>query len=94
MGHTITTYDDVRMKGIYYMRNLYASSGLSIRPKTKLTKIQQIKLMIEACGMDPNEILSKHALSIPHRTIIDSEQTQIATLNQALKQAIIQELKK
>ncbi len=75
------------------MRHLYAASGLSIRPKTKLTKIQQIKLMIEAWGMDPNEILSKQALSMPHRTVIDPEQTQIATLNEALKQAILQELK-
>jgi hypothetical protein len=94
MGHTISTYSDVRMKGIDYMRNLYSSSGLSIRPKTQLTKIQQLKLMIQAWGMDPNEILSKEALTIPHRTVIDPEQNQIETLNQALKQAIINDLQK
>jgi len=33
MGHTVSTYDDVGMKGIDYMRNLYRTSGLSIRPK-------------------------------------------------------------
>ena len=48
--------------------------------------------MIEAWGMNPNEILSKKALAMPHRTIIDPEQNQINTLNQALKQAIIEEL--
>src|SRR3990170_3537933 len=39
MGHTISTYNDIRMKGIEYLRNLYAASGLSVRPKTKLSKI-------------------------------------------------------
>lgn len=56
------------------------------------SKIQHLRLMIEAQVMDPNEILSRKALTMPHRTIIDSEQNQIETLNQALKQAIIQEL--
>lgn len=65
MGHTITTYDDVRMKGIDYMRNLYAQSGPSIRPRSKLSKIEQPKIMIEGWGMSPNEILSKEALAMP-----------------------------
>ena len=94
MGHTISTYNDVKMKGIDYMRNLFSSSGLSIRPKTKLSKIQQLKLMIEAWGMDPNEILSRKAMSMPHRTVMDPYQSQIETLNQALKQAIIKELQR
>ena len=92
MGHTISAYDDVRMKGIDYMRNLYVQSGLTIRPKTKLSRIQQLKVMIEAWAMNPNEILSKDALTTPHRTIIEAEQNQLATLNHALKQAIIKEL--
>ncbi len=92
MGHTISTYDDVRMKGIDYMRNLYTQSGLTIRPKTKLSHIQQLKMMIEAWGMNPNEILSKDALASPHRTIMEAEERQLTTLNQALKQAIIKEL--
>lgn len=92
MGHTISTYDDVRMKGIDYMRNLYAQSGLTVRPKTKLSKIQQLKLMIEAWGLDPNTILSKEALTMPHITVVDPEQYQITLLNQALKQAIVKEL--
>jgi hypothetical protein len=43
--------------------------------------------------MNPNEILSREALTFPHRTIIDPEQNQIGLLNKALKQAIIEELK-
>jgi integrase len=92
MGHTISTYNDVRMKGIDFLRNLYASSGLSIRPRTKVSKLDQLKLIIEAWGMNPNEILSREALSMPHRTVVDPERKKIEVLNQALRQAIIREL--
>jgi hypothetical protein len=43
--------------------------------------------------MNPHEILSKKALTIPYRTIIDPEQEQLDILNHALKQAILLELK-
>ena len=92
MGHQVSTYNDIRMKGIEFLRGLYASSGLSIRPKTKLSKVEQLKTIIEAWGMDPNKILSKEALVMPHRTVIDPKRRQIEVLNQALKQAIIKEL--
>lgn len=93
MGHTVSTYNDIHMKGVEFLRNLYAQSGLSIRPKTKFSKIEQLKLVVEAWGMNPNEILSREALSTPYRTVIDPEQAQIAVLNQALKSAILKELK-
>lgn len=92
MGHTISTYNDVKMKGIEFLRNLYASSGLSIKPKTKISKIEQLKLIIEAWGLNPNEILTKEALSSPHRTVVNPQDDEIQVLNQALKQAIIKEL--
>lgn len=93
MGHKVSTYNDVRMKGIDFLRNLYAQSGLSIKPKTKLTKIDQLKTIISAWGLNPSEILSKEALSKPHRTLVDPSQHKIEVLNRALKQAIIKELK-
>jgi integrase len=93
MGHTISTYNDIKMKSIDFLRNLYAQSGLSIRPKTQVSKIQQLKLILEAWDMNPHEILSKKALTIPYRTIIDPEQEQLDILNHALKQAILLELK-
>jgi integrase len=92
MGHTISTYNDIRMKGVEFLRNLYASSGLSIRPKTRLSKLDQLKIFVESLGFDPNEVLSKDALAIPHRTVIDPEQRKIDVLNQTLKDAIIKEL--
>jgi len=81
------------MKGVDFLRGLYASSGLSIRPKTKLSKVEQLKTIIEAWGMDPNKILSKEALAMPHRTVIDPKHRQIEVLNQALKKAVIMELR-
>lgn len=93
MGHTISTYNDIKMKGVEFLRNLYASSGLSIRPKTKLSKIDRLKMFAESLGLNPDEVLSKDALTMPYRTIIDTEERTIQTLNQALKEAIIRELK-
>jgi hypothetical protein len=92
MGHTISTYNDVKMKGIEFLRNLYASSGLSIKPKTRLSKLDQLKIFVESLGFNPNEVLSKDALAMPHRTVIDPEQRKIDVLNQTLKDAIIKEL--
>ena len=48
--------------------------------------------IIEAWGMNPNKILTREVLSRPHRTVVDPEKHQIQVLNQALKQAIFQEL--
>jgi integrase len=93
MGHTISTYNDIKSKGVDFLRNLYDSSGLSIRTKTKLSKVDQLKMFAESLGLDPNTVLSRDALVVPHRTIVDAEQRKIEVLNQALKQAIIKELK-
>jgi integrase len=94
MGHTISTYNDVKMKGIDFLRNLYASSGLSIKPKTKLTKLERVKMFAESLGLNPDEIFSKEALTAPHITVIDPEARKIEVLNEALKHAILKELRK
>lgn len=93
MGHTVSTYNDIKMKGVEYLRNLYASSGLSITPKTKLSKIERLKMFAESLGLNPYEVLSRDALAVPHRTVVDPEQRKIEVLNQALKEAILQELR-
>ena len=93
MGHTISTYNDIRMKGIEYLRSLYASSGLSIRPKMKLSKIDQLKMFAESLGLNPDEVLTRDALAMPHRTVVDPESRQLEVLNDALKHAILKELR-
>jgi hypothetical protein len=51
MGHTVSTYNDIKNNTPKH-RELYASSGLSIRPKTRQSKIEQLKLLIEAWRMN------------------------------------------
>ena len=46
MGHTVDTYHDIQSIGIDKLRNVYASSGLSIRKKTQISKIDTLKEMI------------------------------------------------
>jgi len=76
MGHTISTYHDIRMKGVEFLRAIYASAGLSIRPKTKLGKLDMLKEFARLLGLNPEEITDnntprknmKHARN-PRRTI-------------------------
>ena len=84
------------MKGIEFLRGIYLSSGLSIKPKTRVSKIDALKEIIRAWGMNPEEILTKNALTQPHRTVIDRSQienNQIHQLSIALKQQLLNELR-
>ena len=95
MGHTVDTYDDVRSKGVEFLRNVYASSGLSIKPKTKVSKIDALKEIIRAWGMDPEKILAREALSEPHRTHVgyeEREDCELQSLSKALKEIVKKEL--
>jgi len=94
MGHTISTYHDIQMKGIEFLRGVYAASGLCIKPKTKPSRIETLKEMVRALGLNPEEILTKEALSMPHRTVITAgrDESQMETLLKALKQKLKQEL--
>jgi len=96
MGHTINTYHDIKMKGVEFLRGIYIASGLSIKPKTRVSKIDALKEIIRAWGMNPEEILTRQALTEPHRTVIDRsqmEQSQIHHLSIALKQQLLKELR-
>ncbi len=97
MGHTLSTYNDIQMKGIEFLRNIYAASGLSIRPKTRLSKIETLKEIIRAWGMDPEQILTKEAMIQSHRTVIsngleDRDSNEVQTLSIALKNMMRKEL--
>jgi len=96
MGHTIDTYHDIQMKGIEFLRNIYAASGLSIKPKTQISKIEALKEIIRAWGLNPEEILTREAMSTPHRTIVSPEELenkQIKILCNALKTEMKKELR-
>ncbi|MDH5733246.1 MAG: site-specific integrase, partial [Candidatus Bathyarchaeota archaeon] len=96
MGHTISTYHDIKMKGIEFLRGIYVASGLAIKPKTRISKIDALKEIIRAWGMNPEEVLTKEALTKPHTTVIDRrqiEQSQIHQLTAALKQQMLKEIR-
>jgi len=96
MGHTISTYHDIKMKGVEFLRGIYIASGLSIKPKTRVSKIDALKEIIRAWGLNPEEILTRQALTEPHRTVIDRsqvEESQIHQLSIALKQQLLKELR-
>ncbi|HLC00857.1 MAG TPA: hypothetical protein VJL33_06035 [Candidatus Bathyarchaeia archaeon] len=92
MGHKISTYHDIQMKGIEYLRGIYAASGLSIKPKTRVTKIDALKEIIRAWGLNPEEILTRDALTRPNATIIGREkleENQLHQLSIALKHSCL-----
>ena len=96
MGHTISTYHDIQMKGIEYLRGIYAASALSIRPKTRVSKIDALKEIIRAWGLNPEEILTKEALTRPNTTVINRDQLEERQLHQlsiALKQELLKEIR-
>ena len=61
MGHTVNTYHDIQSIGIDKLRNAYASSGLAIRPKTHINKVEALKEIIRAWGMNPEHLLTRDA---------------------------------
>ena len=95
MGHKISTYHDIQMKGIEFLRGQYQASGLSIRPKTTISKIEMVKAFAQGLGLNPEEILSREALTKPHRTILtgpEREHEDLQTLSNAIKDMIKEEI--
>jgi hypothetical protein len=96
MGHTIDTYHDIQSLGIDKLRNVYASSGLAIRGKTQVSKLEALKEIIRAWGLNPEEILTRDALTRPNMTIIDQNQLenhQLSQLTTALRQQMLKEIR-
>lgn len=95
MGHTVDTYHDIQMKGVEFLRNIYASAGFSIRPRSQPSKIEMVKEFVRGLGLNPEEILTRQALSEPHRIYATSQQReddQIRTLALAFKENLKKEL--
>lgn len=95
MGHTVSTYHDIQSKGVEFLRNVYASAGLSIKPRTGVTKIDMLKEMMRAWGLEPEKILTREALAEPHRSYLSSdarEKRQVQLLAVALRDGLKKEL--
>lgn len=77
-----------------FLRNVYASSGLSIRPKTQTSKMDAVKAMIRVLGMNPDQVPMRESLIQPARTYIgteDRENHQLQVLTETLRELIREE---
>jgi site-specific recombinase XerD len=95
MGHTVDVYHDVQSKGIEFLRNIYASAGLSISPRSNYSKIDMLKDIVRSWGLEPEKILTREALAEPHRTYVgpdEREKEQIRLLGLALRDSLKREL--
>jgi site-specific recombinase XerD len=89
MGHTVDTYNDIQSIGIDKLRFIYAAAGLLIKPKTQVSKIDALKEIIRAYGMNPEQILTRDALTQGATTEkLDVSESQLAILRQQLRQLI------
>ena len=81
MGHTVDTYHDIQSLGIDRMRAIYAAAGLAIRKKTQISKLDTIKEMIRALGENPEQLLSREALSMGNISAVgEIENHQLSVL--------------
>ncbi|HDD68886.1 MAG TPA: site-specific integrase [Candidatus Korarchaeota archaeon] len=63
MGHKLSTYHDVRMKGIEFLRSVYAAANLRIFQKEKVTLADILKEIIKSRGEDPSKYLKEHIMA-------------------------------
>ncbi len=93
MGHLVDTYHDIQSVGIDKLRSIYAATGLAIRPKTQVSKVEALKEIIRAWGMNPEQLLAREALAQGATTEKqeDLADQQLAVLRQQLKKLIKEE---
>ena len=91
MGHTIDTYHDIQSIGIDKLRNIYAAAGLSIKPKTQVSKVEALKEIIRAWGLNPEQLLTRDALAegaITYTNQTDIENHHLIVLSNHIKELI------
>ena len=91
MGHIPDTYHDIQSLGIEKLRSVYSAAGLAIRPKTTINKLEQLKEMVRALGMNPEHVLAKDALADGNITVQDGEDHQLSVLRKQLRELILAE---
>jgi hypothetical protein len=75
MGHSLSGYHDVKMKGVDFLRGIYLKSGMSIQPRTRASKIIDLIDIIHSWGLNPEEVLSREVLAQERRTTLAKGQT-------------------
>jgi site-specific recombinase XerD len=62
MGHKISNYFDIKMRGIEYLRSIYLSSGISMKPQSDESKIVALKQILKSWKLNPEKILNREVL--------------------------------
>ena len=91
MGHVTDTYNDVQRLGVEKLPQIYANAALTIKPKTRVSKIDALKEMVRAMGMNPEQVLTREAFTEPAATYIGSEPLQnhqVQVLTRTLRELI------
>jgi len=91
MGHVTDTYNDVQRLGVEKLRQVYSNAALTISPMTRVSKVEALKEMVRAMGMNPEQVLNREALTEPAATFIDSEPLldhQYQVLSRTLRELI------
>jgi hypothetical protein len=97
LSTSLTLMGKAEMKGLEFLRNIYATSGLSIKSKTKVSKIDTLKEIIRAWGLNPEQVLTREALTQDAAVHIDQERrvdNELQILSNTLKELIRQESSK
>jgi len=58
-GHTLSTCHDIKMKGIEFLRGMYIASGISIKPKTRISEFRRSQKSIEHGELKKKESLPR-----------------------------------
>ena len=95
MGHKGPLYNDVKGKGPEFLRNVYRAAGLSIRQKTKSSRLDLLKELVRGFGLDPEKVLVKDSISEAHRGVVagDPTEDQARALWDVLRTRLLSELK-
>lgn len=96
MGHKGALYNDIKMKGPEFLRNIYRAAGLCIQKKTKASRLDLLKELVRGFGLDPEKVLVKDAISEGHRGIMTGEQAieeESQMLWTVLKDKVLSELR-
>ncbi len=90
LGHVTDTYNQVQALGVDKLRQIYANAGLSIRPRTQVSRIEALKEMVRAMRMNPEHVLNREALSQPWATVVSGvESHQEQVLTNALRELLV-----
>ncbi len=95
MGHRISVYNDIRMKGIEFLRTKYVTAELTIKKKIKTDIYDVLDDILKSKGIDYNKDMLRKAIVKPHKTIcepIDLEEQRKSLIRDKFMEMIREEL--